>query len=42
MDDYQFLLVSTAETTTATIPYQDVKITATCSDLPKYTLTIVG
>ncbi len=40
MEDYQVLLVPTAEKTTATIPYRDVKITATYSDLPKYTLTV--
>ena len=40
MSDYQVLLVPTASTTTATIPYQDVKITATYSALPRYILTV--
>jgi hypothetical protein len=42
IDDYQILLVPTYATTTATVPYRDVKITATYSDLPKYALTVLN
>jgi Divergent InlB B-repeat domain len=42
VDDHQILLVPIAPTITATIPYQEVKITATFLDLPKYMLTVVN
>jgi Fibronectin type III domain/Divergent InlB B-repeat domain len=42
LDDYQILLVPTASATTATIPYQDVTITATYSDLPRYPLSVIN
>jgi hypothetical protein len=40
--DHQILLLPIAPTTTAIIPYQEVIITATYSDLPKYMLTVVN
>ena len=40
--DYQILVSRKDSTTIATIPYQDVKIRATYSDLPKYVLTVVS
>jgi hypothetical protein len=40
--DYQILLSRKDSTSIATIPYQDVKIRATYSDLPKYVLTVVS
>jgi len=42
MEDYQILLEPRDSTTTATIPFQDVKIAAIYSDLPRYALTVVN